>query len=64
MRHLNVGQNPEIEGADVAGMRFKLSDFRGKVVLLVFSGEWCRPCVEMYPKERLLLVLCQTSKLG
>jgi peroxiredoxin len=56
MRHLNVGQTaPEIEGADVEGRRFKLSDFHGKVVLLVFSGEWCRPCVEMYPKERAML---------
>jgi peroxiredoxin len=55
MRHLNVGQTaPEIEGADVEGKRFKLSDFRGKVVLLIFSGEWCRPCVEMYPRERAL----------
>jgi peroxiredoxin len=56
MRHLNVGQTaPEIGGADVEGKRFKLSDYRGKVVILVFSGEWCRPCVEMYPKERALL---------
>jgi peroxiredoxin len=56
MRHLNVGQTaPEIEGDDVEGRRFKLSDFRGNVVLLVFSGEWCRPCVEMYPNERALL---------
>jgi peroxiredoxin len=55
MRHLNVGQAAlEIEGADVEGKKFKLSDFRGKVVLLVFSGEWCRPCVEMYPRERAL----------
>jgi peroxiredoxin len=55
IRHLNVGQSSqEIEGADVEGKRFKLSDFRGKVVLLVFSGEWCRPCVEMYPRERAL----------
>jgi peroxiredoxin len=55
MRHLNVGQTaPEIEGTDIEGKDFKLSDFRGKVVLLVFSGEWCRPCVEMYPKERAL----------
>jgi peroxiredoxin len=57
MRQLYVGQiAPEIEGADVEEKRFKLSDFRGKVVLLVFSGEWCRPCVEMYPRERSLQV--------
>jgi peroxiredoxin len=56
MRHLNVGQTaPEIDWVDVGGERFKLSDYRGNVVLLVFSGEWCRPCVEMYPRERALL---------
>src|SRR6202022_2384800 len=55
MRHLSIGQTaPEIEGTDVEGKAFKLSDFQGKVVLLVFSGEWCGPCVAMYPQERAL----------
>lgn len=31
---------PEIEGTDVNGMPFKLSDYRGKVVLLDFWGDW------------------------
>lgn len=31
---------PEIEGEDVEGKRFKLSDYRGKVVLLDFWGDW------------------------
>jgi hypothetical protein len=36
-RHLRVGkQAPDIEGADQEGRRFKLSDYRGKVVLLDF----------------------------
>ena len=35
--HLSVGQvAPEIEGEDQDGKRFKLSDYRGKVVLLDF----------------------------
>src|SRR5947209_1493863 len=34
---LHVGQRaPEIEGRDLAGVPFKLSDYRGKVVLLDF----------------------------
>jgi thiol-disulfide isomerase/thioredoxin len=50
---LAVGREaPEIEGEDVDGKRFKLSDYRGKVVALVFSGDWCGPCREMYPQER------------
>ena len=31
---------PEIEGEDVDGVPFKLSDYRGKVVLLDFWGHW------------------------
>ena len=31
---------PEIEGTDVNGMPFKLSDYRGRVVLLDFWGDW------------------------
>lgn len=31
---------PEIEGEDVEGVKFKLSDYRGKVVLLDFWGHW------------------------
>ncbi|MGE4601681.1 MAG: hypothetical protein AAEJ65_02125 [Planctomycetota bacterium] len=31
---------PEIEGFDVDGNKFRLSDFRGKVVLIDFWGDW------------------------
>jgi len=31
---------PEIEGKDVDGKKFKLSDYRGKVVVLDFWGDW------------------------
>jgi hypothetical protein len=41
IRHLSVGrQAPEIEGEDPQGVRFKLSDYRGKVVLLYFWSEY------------------------
>ena len=37
IRHLAVGREaPDIEGTDQEGKRFKLSDYRGKVVLLDF----------------------------
>jgi AhpC/TSA family len=37
IRHLAVGKEaPDIEGPDQDGVRFKLSDYRGKVVLLYF----------------------------
>ena len=38
---LNVGDTaPEIDGEDLDSQRFKLSDYRGKVVLLDFWGHW------------------------
>jgi serine/threonine protein kinase len=38
---LQVGQQaPEIEGEDLGGTEFLLSDYRGKVVLLSFWGFW------------------------
>jgi peroxiredoxin len=56
-RNLNIGKTaPEIEGPDHEGRTFKLSETRGKVVVLTFSGNWCGPCVGMYPQERALLV--------
>jgi peroxiredoxin len=56
IRRLAVGNPvPEIEGADHEGKIFRLSELRGKVVVLTFSGNWCGPCVEMYPQERELV---------
>ncbi len=56
LRNLNIGQvAPEVEGEDADGVRFKLGDYRGKVVLLTFSGNWCGPCRELYPQERALV---------
>ncbi|MBI5432244.1 MAG: redoxin domain-containing protein [Planctomycetes bacterium] len=41
IRNLAVGKPaPEIEGQDLDGVAFKLSDYRGKVVLLDFWGHW------------------------
>jgi hypothetical protein len=31
---------PEIEGEDLFGKHFKLSDYRGKVVVIDFWGDW------------------------
>ena len=37
----DVGQQAhEIEGEDADGNYFKLSDYRGKVVMLDFWGDW------------------------
>jgi peroxiredoxin len=56
LRNLSLGRvAPEIAGKDVEGVAFKLSDYRGKVVVLTFSGNWCGPCRAMYPDDRELV---------
>ena len=41
IRHLAVGRiAPDIQGEDIFGKEFKLSDYRGKVVMLTFWGHW------------------------
>jgi thiol-disulfide isomerase/thioredoxin/tetratricopeptide (TPR) repeat protein len=56
LRHLSIGRPAaEIEGEDLAGKRFKLSDLRGKVVVLDFWVNWCGYCRQMYPQERQLV---------
>ncbi len=41
LRHLSVGKvAPDIEGQDQNGVKFQLSDYRGKVVLLDFWSEY------------------------
>jgi len=46
---------PDIEGVAASGKRFRLSDYRGRVVLLTFSANWCGGCVELYPLKRKLI---------
>lgn len=53
LQRLQVGMvAPEIEGSDLDEVPFKLSDYRGKVVMLDFWGHWCPPCRAMYPHEQ------------
>jgi peroxiredoxin len=41
LRHLRIGKvAPDIVGEDLDGVKFKLSDYRGKVVVLDFWGDW------------------------
>lgn len=41
LENLAIGQvAPEIEGEDIDGVAFKLSDYRGRVVVLDFWGDW------------------------
>lgn len=56
IRELVVGKPaPEIEGHDVDGNPLRLSDYRGKVVALVWWASWCGNCMAMVPHERKLV---------
>ena len=56
MHNLKVGQPaPEIMGVDFEGKPLKLSDYKGKVVALVFWATWCGPCMREIPRERDLV---------
>lgn len=64
VRTLAVGQPaPHITGADLDGRPFRLSDYRGTVVVLAFSGEWCGACRVEYPYQRLLQELYKDRPL-
>jgi thiol-disulfide isomerase/thioredoxin len=56
LRHLSIGRvAPELEGEDLDGQKIKLSDYRGKVLVLSFWATWCGPCMQMVPHERKLV---------
>ncbi len=45
----------EIKGVDADGTPFKLSDYRGKVVMLDFWFKDCPWCVKMHQEDRILV---------
>jgi peroxiredoxin len=56
IRSLCAGRTaPEIEGRDADGLPLKLSDYRGKVILLDFWTDSCGGCIALHPYERTLV---------
>jgi len=56
IRRFGIGRPAaELSGFDADGQPLNLSDYRGKVVVLTFSGNWCSPCKAMYPDQRELV---------
>ena len=56
MRYLAIGKIvPDISGEDLDGQKLKLSDYRGKVVMLSYWATWCPHCMKMVPSERALV---------
>jgi len=46
---------PNIIGKDTEGVEFELEEYRGKIVAVIFSGQWCGPCRGEYPYQRGML---------
>ena len=56
LANLQMGRPaPPIAGTDLEGKPLKLEDYRGKVVVVVFWGSWCGPCMAKVPHERELV---------
>ncbi len=55
IRNLSVGRRaPQLEGETLNGKTLRLSDYRDRVVLLVFNKTGCPGCVALYPFERAI----------
>lgn len=53
MKTLAVGKPaPDFMSVTSTGASFKLSDLKGKYVLLDFWGSWCQPCITGMPKMK------------
>lgn len=46
---------PNTIGNDIDGVEFALEEYRGNIVVLIFTGQWCGPCRWEYPYQRAML---------
>ncbi|MDI6848669.1 MAG: redoxin domain-containing protein [Candidatus Saccharicenans sp.] len=53
---------PAFELKDIEGKAVKLSDYRGKVVILDFWATWCGPCLGSFPGLKKLVEEYQKDK--
>ncbi|MFA6186599.1 MAG: TlpA disulfide reductase family protein [Phycisphaerae bacterium] len=57
-------QMPDFTVTDITGKTQKLSDYRGKEVMVVFWATWCMPCQQEIPHLIALRDIFSTDKLA
>ena len=56
VEHLTIGKkSPDVKGKDFDGHNIKLSDFRGKVVVLDFFTDGSEICRSLYPHHKAVI---------
>jgi thiol-disulfide isomerase/thioredoxin len=46
---------PDLQMTDTAGQSFRVSDYKGKVLLLDFWASWCKPCIAQFPDIKRMI---------
>jgi peroxiredoxin len=46
---------PDIEMTDTAGAKFRISDYKGKLLVLDFWYVWCKPCIAKFPDIKKMI---------
>ena len=57
-------QMPDFTVTDITGKKHKLSDYRGKEVMVVLWATWCMPCVQEIPHLIALRDIFSADKLA
>jgi len=46
---------PDLQMTDIAGQSFRVSDYKGRVLLLDFWASWCKPCIAEFPDIKKMI---------
>jgi len=55
---------PDLQMHDIAGRSFRISDYRGKVLLLDFWASWCKPCIAEFPDIKKMVKSLEKKPLA